>query len=161
MDPITLAAAVTPFLLKAVEVLGAKIWDKAADAAADEASGFGRQVLARLLRRDGAPTGADAQTDSDVEAAPGTGREVAVIEAVNDLVITPTDQDALAALRLAVRKLLTADPSLMAEVVDLVEKQAPRQQAGDRSIQIGGDQHGGVNVAGDKNRISLGGIGRP
>jgi len=77
-----------------------------------------------------------------------------VIEAVNDLVAAPTDQDALAALRLAVRKVLAADPALMAEVVDLVEKQAPAQRSGDRSIQIGGNMSGGVAVAGDHNQIT-------
>lgn len=154
MDPITVAAAVTPFLLSAVEGLGTKVWDKAADAAADEAAGFGRRLLAKLLHRDGGHPGTDVEDASEVEAAPRTRREVAVIEAVNDLVAVPTDQDALAALRLAVRKALAADPSLMAEVVDFVERQAPAQRAGHRAIQIGGDQSGGVNVAGDYNQVT-------
>ena len=157
MDPFTLAAAVTPFLLKAVQGLGNKIWEKASDAAADEAAGFGRRLLAKLLRRDGGNSDPAAETDSSVEAAPETRGEVAVVEAVNDLVVAPKDEDAAAALRLAVRKLLAADPSLMVEVADLVEKEAPGQRAGDRAIQIGGDQSGGVNVAGDSNTITYGG----
>jgi hypothetical protein len=159
MDPVTLAAAVTPFLLNAVEGLGDKIWEKASDAAADEAAGFGRRLLAKLLRRGGGHPGPAAVEDSSAEAAPAARSEVAVIDAVNDLVAAPADEDVLATLRLAVRKLLAADSSLMVEVADLVEKEAPRQQAGERSIQIGGDQSGGLNVAGDKNRISLSGPG--
>lgn len=160
MDPVTLAAAVTPFLLKAVEGLGNKIWERASDAAADEAAGFGRRLLAKLLRRDRGhvnPAGAD----SGREAGSGTVGEAAVVEAVNDLVAAPEDPDALAALRLAVRKLLAADPSLMAEVADLVEKEAPKQQAGDRAIQIGRDQSGGVNMTGDSNQITYGRPGQP
>jgi hypothetical protein len=42
---------------------------------------------------------------------------------------------------------------------DVEQQQAPRQQAGDRSIQIGGSQHGGMNVTGDENTISDGGPG--
>lgn len=160
MDPITVAAAVTPFLLKAVQGLGDKIWEKASDAAADEAAGFGRRLLAKLLRRDGGHAD-PAGTDPSVEAAPETRGEVAVIDAVNDLVAAPADEDVLAALRLAVRKLLAGDPSLMAEVADLVEREAPGQRAGERAVQIGGHQSGGVNVTGDKNRISLSGPGKP
>jgi hypothetical protein len=162
MDPVTVAAAVTPFLLRAVEGLGDKIWEKASDAAADEAAGFGRRLLAKLLGRDGGHADpAAAGTDSSVEAGPETRGEVAVVDAVNDLVAAPADEDVLAALRLAVRKLLAADPSLMAEVGDMVEKEAPRQQAGERAIQIGRDQSGGVNVSGDDNRISYRGPGQP
>jgi hypothetical protein len=158
MDPVTLAAAVTPFLLKAVEGLGDKIWEKASDAAADEAAGFGRRLLAKLLHRDRGPADS-AETDVSVAAEPGTQGEVAVVDAVNDLVAAPADEDVLAALRLAVRKLLAADPSLMAEVADMVEKEAPIQQAGDRAIQIGRNQSGGVNVTGDSNRITYGHAG--
>ncbi len=161
MDPVTLAAAVTPFLLKAVEGMGNKIWEKASDAAADEAAGFGRRLLAKLLHRDGGNTDPAAETDSSVEAAPETRGEVAVIDAVNDLVAAPADEDVLVALRLAVRKLLAADPSLMAEVADLVQREAPRQQAGDRAIQVGGNQSGGVNVTGDKNQITYRRPGQP
>jgi hypothetical protein len=154
VDPITVAAQVTPFLLKAVQTLGGKVWDRASDAAAEDAAGFGHRLLARLLGRDSDP---GAQADSATEGGPG---QVAVAEAVGDLVAAPDDQDLQAALRVAVRRLLAGDPVLLAEVVDLVEQQAPRLRAGDRSILIGGDQHGGVNVAGDTNTITYGGPDR-
>jgi L-fucose isomerase-like protein len=76
--------------------------------------------------------------------------------AVQDVVAVPQDGDAQAALRLAVRKLLAADPQLLADVAQMVQQEAPRQRAGDRSVVIGGSQSGGTNVTGDSNRIRLG-----
>jgi hypothetical protein len=169
VDPITVAVAATPFLLKAVQALGDKIWDKTSDAAADEAAGFGHRLLARLLHRGEAPdpdpasdqaTDPDAGVGSGVVAVAGTGGQAGVALAVRDLVATPDDQDLQVGLRVAVRRLLAADPVLMAEVADMVDRQAPAQQAGDRSIQVGGAQHGGVNVTGDGNDISYGGPGQ-
>lgn len=162
VDPITMAAAATPFLLKAVQALGDKIWDKTSDAAADEAAGFGHRLLARLLHPGDGPdpdpaTDPDADTGSGVVAVAGTREQAGVALAVRDLVATPDDQDLQVGLRVAVRRLLAADPVLMAEVADMVDQQAPAQQAGDRSILLGGAQHGGVNVTGDGNDISYGG----
>jgi hypothetical protein len=154
MDPVTVAAAVTPFLLTAVQGLGEKVWEKTSTAVADEAVGFGRRLLARLLGRGTGQTDATGAPDPGGTAAPGTRGEVAVVEAVNDLVCAPGDPDAAAALRLAVRKVLARDPSLMADVVDLLQTQAPHQHAGDRSIQIMGNQSGGVNITGDGNQVS-------
>ena len=162
MDPMTVATAATPFLFRAVEALGEKVWDKTSEAVADETVGFGRRLLARLLGRHH-ESGAEAgvESGSDVEVFAGTGSQLVVVEAVKDLVADPGDQDAQGALRLAVRKLLAADPQLMAEVSELMQKQAPKQQAGERAIQIVGDQHDVANVSGDDNtiKISHGGSG--
>ena len=161
MDPITVAAAATQFLLRAVDVLGVKVWDKTSDLAADEAAGFGHRLLARLLRRGDDPDAdPDAGAGHGAVAIAGTGDQAGVALAVRDLVATPGDQDMQAGLRLAVRRLLAADPVLMAEVAEMVAEHAPAQRAGDRSILFGGAQHGGVNVTGDGNDISYGGTGR-
>lgn len=158
MDPISVAALVTPFLLKAVQGLGDKIWDRASDVVAEDAAGLGHRLLARLLGQDSETgTRTDPQTDSETA---DHARQVAVAEVVRDLVAAPADQDLQVALRVAVRRLLAGDPSLMADIADLVEQQAPQQRAGDRSILIGGDQHGGVNVAGDANTVTYGGPDR-
>ncbi len=115
MGPVTVAAEATPFLVKAAESLGEKIWDRASDAAADEAAGFGRRLLAKLLRRGHDPS-AGPGADTDTGPGAGTGGELAVTGAVQDVVSAPGDQDAQAALRLAVRKLLASNPRLLAEV---------------------------------------------
>jgi len=152
MDPATLAIAVTPFLLQAAEKLGEKVWDKASDVAADEAAGFGRRLLAKLLhrRRADAAIGDDiveAEIIDDVD--PDSPLQTAVATAVRDVVDAPTDADAQAALRLAVRKLLAADPVLLAEVQRSLEHRAPGQKAGDRAVVVGGSQSQSVNVTGD------------
>jgi hypothetical protein len=156
MDPMTVANAAAPFLFRAVEALGEKVWDKTAEAAADETVGFGRRLLARLLGRH-QESGAEAEVESgsDVEVFAGTGSQLVVVEAVKDLVADPGDQDAQGALRLAVRKLLAADRTLMTEVSELLQKQAPKQQAGERAIQIVGDQRDVANVSGDDNTIKI------
>jgi hypothetical protein len=147
VDPVTVAALATPFLIKAVESLRDKIWESASDTVADEAVGFGRGLLDRLLRR----TACGTQRD---ETNP---RAEAVVEAVNDLATDPADNAIQGALTVAVRKLLVSDPDLMREIAQVLEKQAPTQRAGDRSINIGGSQSGGVNVTGDSNKVSYGG----
>jgi hypothetical protein len=148
MDPITIAAAAVPFLIKAAEALGDKIWEKTSNAAADEAAGFGRRLLDRLRGRGG--------KDETAGSSTATGTDLAVVEAVRDVVATPGDQAAHGALTMAVRKLLAADPVLMAEVAEMIEKQAPQQRAGDRSVNIGGSMSGGVNATGDSNTITYG-----
>jgi hypothetical protein len=162
LDPIAVATAATPFLLKAVEALGEKVWDKTSEAAADETVGFGRRLLARLLgRQQDSGDEAGVESGSDVEVFTGTGSQLVVVEAVKDLVADPGDQDVQSALRLAVRKLLAADPPLMAEVSEFLQKQAPKQQAGERAIQSIGNQRDVANVTGDHNKtkISHGGPG--
>jgi hypothetical protein len=152
MDPVTLAALVTPFLIKGAETLGDKIWEETSDAAAEEAAGFGRRLLGRLL-------------GGDRVSAPGAempSPQVAVAAAVNEVVAAPSDPDVQAALRLAVRKLLAADAVLLQDVQQMIEERAPTQQhAGDRSVVIGGSQSGGVNVTGDSNTLSYGGPAKP
>jgi hypothetical protein len=116
VEPVTaaaVAAAVLPYLVSAVEAFGGKVLERTADAAADEAAGFGARLLGRLLRRDrGGPAG-DAQP-ADAQAS---GEEAAVAEAVRDLAADPADEDARAVLRVAVRRLLADDPQLREEVV--------------------------------------------
>lgn len=152
MDSATVAAEVTPFIIKAAESLGKKVWDKTSDAAVDEAAGFGRRLLMRLTGRTGST---DALRSTNAEIA-DSGGELAVVGAVNDFLAMPANPDAQAALRLVVYKLLAADPDLMAAVAQLVERERPRLHVGDRSITIEGSQSGGLNITGDRNRIDRG-----
>ena len=171
-DPVMVAAEVTPVLVKAVQVLGDKVWDEACDAVVEEAVGFGRRLLAGLLRRGDAPaTGLVGDAGSGVVGVAGTGGRAGVARAGRDLVTSPGDEDLQmglrqqVGLRLAVRRLLAADPVLMAEVAGMVDRQAPAQRdrrvlvqrGGDGPVVFGGVQHGGVSVVGDGNIISFGG----
>jgi hypothetical protein len=80
----------------------------------------------------------------------------AALEAAEDLASTPTDEDALAVLRVQLKKLLTEDESLAAEVARIYEE-AKRQgvtviASGDRSVAIGGDASGTI-ITGDQNAV--------
>ncbi len=79
-------------------------------------------------------------------------------EAVQDVADHPDDEDAQAALRLQLRKILAEDEALAAEVARLwQETEAARVTviaSGERSVAIGGDVHGSVIVTGDENTIT-------
>jgi hypothetical protein len=71
-----------------------------------------------------------------VEARP------AALEAVQDAANHPDDEDALAALRLQLKKLLAEDPAFAQELADLLPRSGPAGQtviaSSDRSVAIGG-----------------------
>jgi hypothetical protein len=90
---------------------------------------------------------------------PGVEAKPAAKEAVQDLAASPDDQDAQAALRVQVRKLLTDEPALAEELTRLLGE---HQQAGgianvaasgDGSVAIGRDVQGGTIITGDRNRV--------
>jgi len=68
-----------------------------------------------------------------------------------------SDEDALAALRLQLKKLLEADAALAQELARLLEQARASGQTviagGNRSVAIGGDASGSVIVTGDRNRV--------
>ena len=89
-----------PYIAGAASAYGAavldKVRDEAADATADATVSLGRRLLRRLL---------------------GRGESRPAIEAtVSDLATDPDDEDYRAALRVQIRKALTADPALADEV---------------------------------------------
>ncbi|MEZ0395412.1 MAG: hypothetical protein ABWK53_03130 [Anaerolineales bacterium] len=82
----------------------------------------------------------------------------ALQEALTDAQSTPTDPDALAALRQQLKKLLQEDPALLAEATRLLAS-APSggktvNASGNRSVAIGGDVSGSVIITGDKNQVN-------
>ena len=84
-----------------------------------------------------------------VEAKP------AAQEAVQEVAAKPADEDAQAALRLQLRKLLTEDEALAREVQQALETPAVQQviAQGARSVAIGGSVSGSVIVTGDRNVV--------
>lgn len=113
----TLAADVVPYVSAAAAAYGGAVLAKVRDDAADATVGLGRQLLQRIfgVRDEGEP----------------------VPEAVADVVADPADEDALAALRLAVRKALAADAGLYGEVREMLA-QAGVSAAGNVSNTISG-----------------------
>jgi tetratricopeptide (TPR) repeat protein len=95
-DLLSLAAETTPYVSAAVAAYGGAVLARARDEAADATVGLGRRLLQRVfgVRREGEPL-------------PGP---------LADLAASPRDEDALAAVRLAVRKALAADSEMAAEL---------------------------------------------
>jgi hypothetical protein len=91
-----MAAEMTPYISAAVSAYGGAVLARARDEAADSTVALGRRLLQKIFgHRDEAGSLPDP---------------------LADLAGDPQDGDALAAVRLAVRKALEADPALAAEV---------------------------------------------
>jgi hypothetical protein len=95
-DVASLAAEMTPYVSAAVGVYGGAVLAKVRDEAADATVGLGRRLLQRVFG-----------TRGQGEPLPGP---------LADLTADPGDADALAAVRLLLRKALSADAGLATEV---------------------------------------------
>lgn len=134
MEVAALAAFLAPFLPTLVKA-GEQVVGRAADAVADEAFSYAKALWERLKPK--------------VDAKP------AAQEAAEEVAARPDDEDALAALRLQLRKLLDEDEQLVrdlagiwakAEAANVVQVTA----SGERSVAIGGDVTGSTIVTGDQ-----------
>ena len=95
-DVALLAAEMTPYVSAAVGAYGGAVLVRVRDEAADATVGLGRRLLQRVFG-----------TKGEGEPLPGP---------LADLAADSGDEDALAAVRLLVRKALAADPVLAGEV---------------------------------------------
>jgi hypothetical protein len=104
----SLAAEMTPYVSAAVGAYGGAVLAKVRDDAADATVGLGRRLLQRVFgsRREGEPPP----------------------EPLGALIADPEDDDALAAVRLAIRRALTDDASLQAEVRSMLAGAPVTQQ---------------------------------
>jgi hypothetical protein len=100
-----LVTEASPYISAAVGAYGGAVLGKVRDDAADATVGLGRRLLQRVFGH---------RADGEVLPAP-----------VADLAADPGDADALAALRLAVRRRLEADATMLAEVKQMLAA-APR-----------------------------------
>jgi ABC-type glycerol-3-phosphate transport system substrate-binding protein len=136
----TLAAEVVPYA-SAAAAYGGAVLAKVRDDAADATVGLGRRLLQRIFG-----------TRNVDEPLPGP---------VADVVADPADEDALAALRLAVRKALAADSGLQDQVRDMLAR-AGVSISGDVTNTIsGGTQHGPVLQGRDFSNLSFGAAPAP
>ena len=95
-EAVSMAAEMSPYVSAAVGAYGGAVLAKLRDDAADATVGLGRRMLQRIF------------------GSRGEGEALPVPLA--DLVADPYDEDALGAVRLAIKKALAADPVLAAEV---------------------------------------------
>ena len=88
---------------------------------------------------------------------PKVDAKPAALEAAQDAAQTPDDEDARAALRVQLKKLLTEDQSFAEEVSRWLEQGKAAgvtvTASGDRSVAIGGDVKGSTIVTGDRNKV--------
>jgi len=104
----SLAAEMTPYVSAAVGAYGGAVLARVRDDAADATVGLGRRLLQRVFgaRREGEPPP----------------------EPLGALIADPDDDDALAAVRLAIRRALAEDPGLRAEVRSMLASAPVTQQ---------------------------------
>lgn len=122
-----------PYLLK----VGEKAAEETGKAVAGQSWEWVKSVWTRLKPK--------------VEAKP------AALEAAQDIAQSPEDQDAQAALRRQLRKLLAEDQSLAEDVSRWLEQGKAAgitvTASGERNVAIGGDVKGSTIVTGDRNRV--------
>lgn len=139
MDIVALASALTtvlasllPHLLKA----GENVAEEAGKAVAGQSWEWAKSIWTKLKPK--------------VEA------KEAALEAVQDVAQSPEDEDAQAAFRQQLKKLLIEDQSLAEEVSRWLEQGKSAGIAvtasGERSVAIGGDVKGSTIITGDQNK---------
>jgi hypothetical protein len=130
---IELAALAMSYVIAAVREFGGTVLNQAQDDAAEATVGLGRRLLQRIFG-----------TRTPGEALP---------EPVADAVASPEDEDAVAALRLAIRKALAADPELRGDVEHMLASAGVSVTAsGERSIAA--QTISGIAATGDNTTIN-------
>jgi hypothetical protein len=122
-----------PYLLKA----GEKAAEETGKTVANQSVEWAKSLWTRLKPK--------------IEAKPDA------LDAAQEIAQSPEDQDAQAALRRHLRKLLTEDQSLAEEVSSWLEQGKAAGMtvtaSGERSVAIGGDVKGRTIVTGDGNMV--------
>src|ERR1700722_15743929 len=114
-DVASLAAEMTPYVSAAAAAYGGAVLAKVRDDAADSTVSLGRRLLQRVF---------GSRDDGD-----------RLPEPLTDVIADPMDVDALAALRLPLRKGLTSDSALETEVREMMAATGVTVTAsGERSI---------------------------
>ncbi|MGX1676350.1 hypothetical protein [Streptomyces sp. NPDC055400] len=126
-----LLGQIVPAIGAAAGAYGVAVLTTAEDQAAGATVRLGRRLLDRILNR-----GA-----GDADPAP-------VRAAVIELAGAAGDPDAMAALRFQLRKLLTNEPDLAAELSTLLPEGPAVQASGARAVAIGGT-NSGIVATGD------------
>jgi hypothetical protein len=140
MDITALASSLTtalvpllPYLLKA----GEKAAEETGKTVAGQSLEWAKSIWTKLKPK--------------VEAKPGA------LEAAQDAAQEPEDQDAQAAFRKQLKKLLSEDQSLAEEVSRWLEQGKAAGinvfATGERSVAIGGDVKGSTIITGDHNKV--------
>lgn len=131
MDLITLTAFLAPFLPTLMK-LGGKVLDVAVTKSGETA---GTQLTEKALNK------ASAIWE---KLFPKVEAKESAKEAAEDVAKAPTDEDAQAALRLQLKKILEADPALAEAIAQLMQEDAPDGTPGNQIVQ---------HVTGNQNQV--------
>jgi hypothetical protein len=132
-DVASLAAEMTPYVSAAAAAYGGAVLAKVRDDTADATVSLGRRLLQRVFG-----------THDDGDGLP---------EPLQDVVADPIDVDALAALRLYVRKVMASDSALETEIREMLAAAGVMVTAsGERSISA--QVISGIANTGDNSTIS-------
>ncbi|MFE2942098.1 hypothetical protein ACFXKG_24070 [Streptomyces sp. NPDC059255] len=126
MDALTVANDVVPYITAAVAAYGGAVVTRTSDVAADATVSLGRRIVQRLWSR---------EENRD-------GLRQAIEEVAGD----PADDDARAALRVQVRRILREDAELTAELARLLPTRA-FTASGDGAVAV--ETNHGVISTGD------------
>lgn len=131
IDPATLTAFLAPFLPTLMK-LGGKVLEGAATKSGETA---GTSLTENALRK------ANAIWE---KLFPKVEAKESAKEAVEDVAKAPTDEDAQAALRLQLKKILEADPALAEAIAKIMQEDAPDGTLGTQIVQ---------HVTGNQNQV--------
>jgi hypothetical protein len=123
---------VVPAVGAAVAAYGTGVLTRAEDAAVNATANLGRRMLQRVLHRAAHPD--------------------RLKSAVADLAASREDPDALAALRLQIRAVVTQAPELVTELAALLPTTSQATATGERSVAVGGTNTGSITT-GDRSPI--------
>ncbi|MFF0413357.1 hypothetical protein ACFYUY_23320 [Kitasatospora sp. NPDC004745] len=121
-----------PAVTSAAAAYGGAVLTRAEEAAADATVGLGQRIINSVWRR------SDAQ-------------QRAQLEACLDDATQPGNEDAVGALRYQIRRALSSDPELLAELAALLPTGEPQgatrvEASGTGSVAVGGSIHGSVTT---------------
>ena len=132
MEIAALASFLAPLLPYVVQA-GQKVAGKAADVIGEEAATYAEKLWQRLR--------------------PGVESKPAAKDAVEDVAKNPENEDALAALRRQLTKLLEEDEALRADLTKIWDEARAANvvtASGERSVAVGGDVSSSTIITGDQ-----------
>jgi hypothetical protein len=135
VDVDVVAGQVVPYVGAAVAAYGAGVLTRAEDAAADGTVRLGQRLLAGLLSR--------------------VAHRSRIEQAVTDLAGAPSDPDFRSALLAQVKLAIRQDQQLAAELAALLPAAPSVTAAGDRSVAIGGNNHGILSTGDGATNVQL------
>jgi hypothetical protein len=127
---------IVPVIGAAVGAYGSGVLTRTETAAADATVSLGRRILAKILHR--------------------TPHSAPLEASVTDLAADGQNPDAVAALRLQLRKILVQDPQLVTELAGMLPPARQASATGDRSVAIAGDNSGPISTGDHSPILDLG-----